>query len=443
MAEVASLVLPTALGTARSDRQEVWLKDRRWDRIFIIGGALLVPIPILVFYLCQNLGMSRAGCEDVVTLLVMVAIGGPHVFATYTRTAFDRNFVREERGWVLAGLGVVALTAGAAIASAFFDVTIAGIPPITFIMTFFFFWAGVHIFQQNAYCAACYDKKRTGVKGEQFHPNRWWNAVDYLVMLGCLYPMSLFRMSMADPTQPGLPAVNPEALSTKIALAVSGSQEFVDGYLFSIGRVIPVLPGFMMADWFWISVLAGFVVTLVLFGIKSWREHRSGTLNLPKFQLIAISTVIGFSVPFLPNLDSSFQGFNAWHSFQYLGILWLMNRRSFEKGETQARFVRRISEPDSHRRFYLTALAATLAMIALFFLAGWIIHLASGGAFSFLGSGSTDAIDPATGKPPYRPGAVLLAYYIIGFSFLLVHYLHDGVFFFRTRYLVDPVDKPV
>jgi hypothetical protein len=41
------------------------------------------------------------------------------------------------------------------------------------------------------------------------------------------------------------------------------------------------------------------------------------------------------------------------------------------------------------------------------------------------------------GKPLYRPGSVLLAYYLLGFSFLLVHYLHDGFFFCRKRYLRD------
>ena len=38
-----------------------------------------------------------------------------------------------------------------------------------------------------------------------------------------------------------------------------------------------------------------------------------------------------------------------------------------------------------------------------------------------------------TPRPEYRPGAVLLAYYMVAFSLLLVHYLHDGHYFFRPR----------
>ena len=46
-----------------------------------------------------------------------------------------------------------------------------------------------------------------------------------------------------------------------------------------------------------------------------------------------------------------------------------------------------------------------------------------------------------SGQPLYRPGAVLLAYYMIAFSLLLTHYLHDGFFFFRRRYVVSD-DRP-
>jgi hypothetical protein len=114
-----------------------------------------------------------------------------------------------------------------------------------------------------------------------------------------------------------------------------------------------------------------------------------------------------------------------------------MNRNSFERGERQNRFVRSLSAPGSHTRYYATALAATVGMIGLFFLVGWLIHRLSGGAFGFLGSGTSElAINPETGQPFYRPGGLLLAYYMVGFGFLLVHYLHDGLFFFRTRYLV-------
>ncbi|MBL8900927.1 MAG: hypothetical protein JNM84_25060 [Planctomycetes bacterium] len=425
---------PTAASPSGDRAQDVWLKDARWDRTFILGGALLVPVPIVVYYLCRALGLDMSGAEDVVTAMVMVFVGGPHVFATYTRTWFNPDFPRRDRLWFLLSFPVIAIVAGAAIASAFFDHTILGFPPTQFVMTFFFFWAGVHIVHQASYCAACYEEKQNARLGER-PGQRLWSLVDYALMLGCLYPMSLFRMSMVDPSSPGQVAANPDALATRLLVDLGATPGFVDAYVFRIGRVAPILPTPLMHEALWISVTLLFVGALTLFVVKTRRELRTGTLNRPRFQLVAATAAVGFAVPWFPNLDSAFQGFNAWHSFQYLGLLWLMNRRSYESGEIRTRFVQRLAEPGSARRYYGTGLGVTLGMIGLFFAFGWLIQVWSGGEFLLFGHGEPK-LDPATGAPLYRPGALLLAYYMLGFGFLLVHYLHDGVFFFRTRYVV-------
>jgi hypothetical protein len=421
---------------ASQERDELYLESRSWDRIFVWGGALLVPIPILTYYLCQALGLSVGASEDIVTLLVMVFVGGPHVVATYTRTYMEPRFRREDRFWFFASLGVIALVTGAAIASAFFDVRIFGFPPIYFVLTFFFFFAGLHIVQQSSYVARCYDEIRQKQLGALWRRNRLWNAVDYIVMLGCLYPVSIFRMSMIDAANPTSGLANPDALATQIVVSLSGSASFADEYVFRIGRVAPILPEFMTHPAMWMLVSVGFFAALGLFAFKSWREAREGMLNRPKFMLISATVTVGIIVPIFPNLDSAFQGFNAWHSFQYLGLLWLMNRRSLERGEISKPLVRKLSEPRSHMRFYLGMLSVTLLGIAVFFGVAYLIQAASAGQFVLFGH-DTPPIDPQTGTELYRPGALLLAYYMVGFSFLLVHYLHDGVFFFRTRYLTE------
>ncbi|MBK9385378.1 MAG: hypothetical protein IPN34_11240 [Planctomycetes bacterium] len=425
---------PAADQPASPRTQDYWLKDARWDRTFILGGALLVPVPIIVYYLCRALGLDMAGAEDVVTAMVMVFVGGPHVFATYTRTWLNPDFPRRDRLWFLLSFPVIALVAGSAVASAFFDSTILGFPPTQFVMTFFFFWAGVHIVHQASYCAACYEEKRSARVGG-VPRQRLWNLVDYALMLGCLYPMSLFRMSMVDPSSPGQVAAAPNALATQLLASLGASPDFIDAYVFRIGRVAPILPPFLMHELMWIGVSVLFFGALVLFVVKTRRELRTQSLNRPRFQLIVATAAVGFAVPWFPNLDSAFQGFNAWHSFQYLGLLWLMNRRSYESGEIRTRLVQRLTEPGSAKRYYGTGLAVTVSMIGLFFAFGWLIQVWSGGEFLLFGHGEPK-LDPATGAPLYRPGALLLAYYMLGFGFLLVHYLHDGVFFFRTRYVL-------
>ena len=439
MSVAGTLALEGASREKADEAQDVWLRSRSWDRIFMVGGALLVPIPILTYYVCQALGMPIPASEDVVTLLVMILVGGPHVFGTYTRTYMNPEFKRRDCVWFVAGFLVLATVISATIMSAFHDVTWFGFPPITFILTFFFFWAGLHIVQQMSYCMTCYDEKRAAALGHGTITRGLWRSVDYLVVLSCLYPMSLFRMSMVQHGSGVVATANPDALSTQLFLKVTGlSMEAADQYVFRIGRVSPILPEFMMASAFWILVTAGFFGSVILFAIKSRREKRLGILNRPKFQLVVATAIVGFTVPFFPNLDSAFQGFNAWHSFQYLGLLWLMNRTAQERGETQRPFVHKMFAERRQWRFYATALGVTVGALALFFGVAFAIERASGGKFALFGFEASEiATNPDTGKAYYRPGALLLAYYLCGFGFLLVHYLHDGVFFFRTRYLVN------
>tara|TARA_R110002072_G_scaffold243682_1_gene402781 strand:+ start:124006 stop:125277 length:1272 start_codon:yes stop_codon:yes gene_type:complete len=420
--------LAPGAAVAVSAPAEQLLRNRTWDRWFTAGGAWLVPIPILAFYLFRSFGAGVSTAEDLVTLLVMVPLGGPHVFATYTRTYFNPAFRKQEPLLFWLGLCVPVLVVGAAVSSAFFDVLLAGAPPIRYVLSFFFFWAGIHIVHQHSYVASGYTM---GV-AEAMRPR--WGWVDYAVMLLAMYPVSFFRMSMigADPT---MREANPDALATQIVLAITGSAEAADQYVFRIGRTAPLLPEFMMHPAVWIATTVLFVLAFGMFVCKSLRERREGTLIKHRFRLVLLMGVLGSTVPLLPNLDSAFQGLNAWHSFQYLGLAWLMNRRSYDKGQIRTGLFARTMHDGSHWRFFRTALGATLGAIAVMLLFAWLIASASDGRFAMFGHAQPPLDD--AGKPLYRPGAVLLTYYLLGFSFLLVHYLHDGFFFCRRRYLRD------
>jgi len=421
---------PVAGGSLAASRSDVYLRSRAWDRVFVVGGAWLVPLPIVAFYLLRSCGLPVGTCEDLVTLLVMIPFGGPHVFATYTRTWFNPAFPRQDRRLFVLAFVVMAVVVTAAVSSAFFQVVLGGAPPIRYVLTFFFFWAGVHIVQQNSYLAACYaDKAGAGAR-----PRSWWGAVDYAVMLLAMYPVSLFRMSMVNVADPTMRTADPEALATRIVTALSGSQEFADQYVFRIGRVAPLLPQWLAASWCWIAVTVAFAVRLALFTVKTARERRAGTLVGPRCQLVVWMAVLGAVVPLFPNLDSAFQGMNAWHSFQYLGVLWLMNQNSRASGEIKNPFFDALMAEGRHWRFYGTAIGATLGLLLLVLGIGALIEWASGREFVMFGH-DAPRFD-AGGHELYRPGSVLLAYYMTAFSLLLVHYLHDGCFFFRKRYLL-------
>src|SRR5262249_59499009 len=106
---------PIASGRRFADAEPL-LRSRTFDRVFVAGGAWLVPVPIVAFYLLRALGCSVGTSEDLVTLLVMVPLGGPHVFATYTRTFLNPRFAREDRALFVLAFVVIAAVVGSAVA---------------------------------------------------------------------------------------------------------------------------------------------------------------------------------------------------------------------------------------------------------------------------------------------------------------------------------------
>lgn len=430
---MTSVLDPALVASGVSAGPQPYLRSRSWDRLFVVGGALLVPVPIVAFYLFRSLGASVAAAEDFVTLLVMVTLGGPHVFATYTRTWLDPDFKRRDRLLHLAGFLVLAIVIGAAVSSAFFQVLIGGSPPMRYVLSFFFFWAGLHIVQQHSFAASGIAER--AARAGRPVDRSWWSLTDYAVLLLAMYPVSLFRMSMADPADPTMRLADPEALSTQIVVALSGSAGFADEYVFRIGRVSPILPEFLRTPAMWISIAVLFAVSAVLYAVKAARQRRDGTRLEVRHQLVVWMGLLGFVVPLFPNLDSAFQGLNAWHSFQYLGLLWLMNLHSRQRGEIRSRLAGYCMGEGQHWRYYGLGIVTTLGLIAVMLGVAFVIQVASGGQFVMFGH-EVPPVDPETGRQLYRPGAVLMAYYLLAFGFLLVHYFHDGFFFFRRRYLV-------
>jgi hypothetical protein len=66
----------------------------------------------------------------------------------------------------------------------------------------------------------------------------------------------------------------------------------------------------------------------------------------------------------------------------------------------------------------------------LLFGAAWAIQSASAGHWRMFGVDASElGRDPKTGLLEYRPGSVLIAYYLMGFGFLLIHYLQDSWLF--------------
>jgi hypothetical protein len=88
--------MTTAVSIGRGvavERESGWIYNRKWDLAFISLSVILVPMPYLIWLFMSDVFMveSDAG-RQAVNLLIAALIGGPHMYATFTRTALDYNF---------------------------------------------------------------------------------------------------------------------------------------------------------------------------------------------------------------------------------------------------------------------------------------------------------------------------------------------------------------
>ncbi len=344
-ATAASIVSPSV-----QDRSEGWLLNETWDSVFLLGSAVLVFAPIVLHH---ALGLST----DAVNMLVAALIGGPHLFSTFTMTYLDRGFVRRHPLYV--GLSFL-LPA---------TVVSIGLADYRLLLTIFFFWASLHVLHQIAFVADCYRERA------QRPEVRWARAVDYGVIFTSLYPVGMYQLVH------GRFKVGGEVLYSPI-------PSFIPGQYVVVGAAITF--GALVALFLW----------------KTLDEWREGRLNRPKTQLIATTIFVSLLVPALPNLDIAFQGYNTWHSFQYMFLFWLVNRLRFERGEIESGLVRRLAAPGHGFLYYGFFLLLTGSVVLL-----------------------VTAVLNLTSLGPER------SYFIVILSALLIHYYFDHFFFTQPKLL--------
>lgn len=296
-------------------REPGWIYKPSWDLPLIIFSAALVPFPFLIAWVAQVSGwMNPQQAIDLVNILVAALIGGPHLFSTITFTFLDPNFrARHPRYAALAFV----------------------LPPIVIylgvyhylaLITFFFTWASLHVLHQVIYLSDCYRQRNSSADSP------WSRWIDYGVILTGLYPIGLYKLSLRQ---------------------------------FQVGGVTLPYPDFLLP--LRLHYLAGavFGILAAAWIVKTVGEFREGRGSVPKTLLISITSVVSLLLPLGSNLDVLFQGYNAWHSFQYLFLLWLINRLREQRGELADGVVRRLVQRNSMTAYYVCFLAATGLMVVL------------------------------------------------------------------------------
>lgn len=322
-----------------------WIAGPRWDLGWLIGSALIVPAVLALVWS----GTSAVAINLGVTALV----GGPHLFATYCASYLDPAFRRGHRPLLAAALLLVPAS-----------VVYWTLRDFQVLLSVFIFAASLHVLHQNAYLTDIYRRKAGLAEAP------WARWVDYGLLLLSIYPIASYKLVRSD---------------------------------FQLGRVEILLPAFLKVPATYWTVWTAFALLLGLWLGKTAWEWRRGALNRPKTLLIAATTAIAFLVPAAAGgarLELAFQAVNAWHSVQYLGIVWFILRERAARGEQLSPFVAGLGRRPG--RFYGFCCAVTLALL---------------GAL-----GALSRLDPL--------GLGFEQYYYMGvLSCLLIHYVLDAYSF--------------
>lgn len=357
-------------------QEGLWLQNRRWDMIFITLSVFLVPIPYMFYLLGKEFGLSSDVSRNLVNAIVSILVGGPHMYATFLRTAFDQQFSHRYpmliRTSVIIPVVVISL--------AFLNLTL--------LLAAFFFWALLHVLHQVTYITELYNHRldqNKGVEAKAFFPTSLSlpsRLIDYAVIMTCMFPITALKISQGK---------------------------------FDVGanNLTAVIPGIFQAEWFFITMSTIFALSLLAFIGKTVVEVRGGFVHWPKTVFIAITVVVAFFMPVLPNLDTAFQGLNTWHSFQYLALTILILRLREQSGilENTSPIVHKVAQSKKGgRNLYLFSASMMIGS----FMVGIVIYT----FFALVNPGEVGTNQHFD-----------ITYYSAILCFLWIHYYYDHFLF--------------
>jgi hypothetical protein len=329
---------------------DVWIYNRKFDLVFLTLSGALVFLPYLSYGLLQRLGASPGTASLIIGLAVTLLVGGPHMYSTYLRTALEPRF--RARYGVLAFLPMLVIPA---------LVILGALYAFLLLLTFFFFWASIHVTHQAQWISETYRRKAAGKVSPLDR------LLDGAVILGALYTVAMYK--------------------------------FVEGR-FALGSNALLFPEFLRHRIVAVAFTVGFAALFLFYVVRTLGEIRRGEASVPRLLFMAFTVGLAFVIPLFDNLDVAFQGFNTWHSLQYLALTWFILSRNAAHGEIGNPVTQQLAGTRKTGRFYAAMVGATLV---------------SGGVYLLLWKGF--------GFPQDK------SYYVVVLSFLLIHYFYDHFLF--------------
>src|SRR2546423_13291762 len=96
---MASTTSALTLGRDRAAGAGQWLVSRNWDMTFLILSSAVVVLPYMAYSLLNGvlpaIGVANTDNDisrNIINVIIGGLVGGPHMYATYTRTLLDPEF---------------------------------------------------------------------------------------------------------------------------------------------------------------------------------------------------------------------------------------------------------------------------------------------------------------------------------------------------------------
>ena len=331
--------MPSMTAAVPAGDSALWIHNRKFDLLFLSLSGVLVFFPYVSYGLLQKFGLSEATSSLIVGLSVTLLVGGPHMYGPIwppTQPFPKRHPMRPPAARVTRR-GRLDATVHPA-------------------LTGFFLWASIHVTHQAQYISETYRMRA----GAPIRPlDRW---LDGGIILGALYLMAMYKF-VADK--------------------------------FALGSSVLLFPEFLKSRWVAVAFTVGYAIFFLFYVVRTFGEIRRGETSWPRLVFMTMTVAMAFVVPLFDNLDVSFQGFNTWHSLQYLALTWFILGRQAENGQLGSGFARALAGKEKTKKFYFAMVGATVS---------------AGVIYLILWKGLNFPQDKS--------------YYVVVLSFLLVHYFY-------------------
>lgn len=276
-----------------------WLRDKTFDTAFI-GGVLFIAL----------LSGTIVVLQPQLFMFILVAdlwlLGYHHVISTYTRLAFDKQSVAENRFFLFV-LPLIVFSATFLMASTFGIWTVA---------TVYLYWQWFHYTRQSWGISQVYRAKSNGLVDES-----------PLFSKLCFYLLPVWGI-------------------------LYRSWQAPNEFLFVELRVIPV-PELLVN-----VVGAAALASLAVWTMQRIRAWRAGRLPVAH-TLFMLSHFTAFATGYLliEDITMGWLVVNIWHNAQYILFVWLFNTNRFKGGIDPARkFISTISQPQKFMSYMLWCL---------------------------------------------------------------------------------------